>query len=87
MHPLTVVPPGKRVIFEDHDSGYNHPAHGDPVLVFASDLWKKQFGGNDITPFPECAIQGDTGWYNTELVRALDNLGSNYSILQHYIDW
>mmetsp|Transcript_5083 Transcript_5083/g.15485 ORF Transcript_5083/g.15485 Transcript_5083/m.15485 type:complete len:462 (+) Transcript_5083:1-1386(+) len=62
---------GKRVICEDHDDGYNHPAGGGDILVFTPDLFKHQFGTSDLTPFPNCSISGDTQWYGTELVRAL----------------
>lgn len=61
---------GKRVICEDHDDGYNHPAHGD-VLVFTPDLWKHQFGSSELQPFPNCSISGDARWYGTEMVRGL----------------
>jgi hypothetical protein len=61
---------GKRVICEDHDDGYNHPAHGD-VLVFTPDLWAHQFGSADLKPFPNCSISGDSAWYGNEFVRGL----------------
>lgn len=70
-----LVKAGKRIIFEDHDKGYNHPSKGD-VLVFASDLWKKQFGASSLAAFPNCSIGGDDGWYGNEFVRALSTAES-----------
>lgn len=56
---------GKRVLFEDHDDGWNNPAHGEEVLVFTPDLFHLQFGENDISPYPNCSIGSTTfeSWY------------------------
>lgn len=59
--PLTFLSLGKRVIFEDHENGWLHPAHGEPI-VFVPDLWAHQFGNGDFVPFPNCSISGDSTW-------------------------
>lgn len=62
---------GKRVIFEDHENGWLHPAQG-PAVVFTPDLWDHQFGASDFQQYPNCSIEGDADWYGKKMVRALD---------------
>ncbi len=77
-----ILAKGKRVVFEDHDKGYDHPAYGK-VLVFADGVWKTQFIERDLTPFPDCRI-GNSSWYGNQLVRALvGTLATNDGLIEH----
>jgi hypothetical protein len=62
---------GKRIILENAKEDWSHPSEGDQI-VFYPTLWNHQFNSNEMTEFPGCVVEGDTNWYGTEWVRALD---------------
>lgn len=45
---------------------------GDAQVVFYPTLWNHQFGATELAEFPNCAVEGDSSWYGSQWVRALD---------------
>jgi hypothetical protein len=62
---------GKRIFIENQKECWTKPSSGEP-LVFYPALWTHQFGSNSMTEFPSCVVEGDSNWYGSQWVRALD---------------
>lgn len=61
----------KRIVIESNKESWLKPSSGDAV-VFYPVLWSHQFGSGSFQEYPNCTVEGDTKWYGTEMVRALD---------------
>mmetsp|Transcript_3873 Transcript_3873/g.5328 ORF Transcript_3873/g.5328 Transcript_3873/m.5328 type:complete len:453 (+) Transcript_3873:62-1420(+) len=74
--PLThtvreMVTRNKRVVIENNKDSWLSPAVGQP-LVFYPTLWTHQFGASSFQEFPSCVVEGDSSWFGSQWVRALD---------------
>jgi len=63
---------GKRILIENMKECWSVPDEGDTQVVFYPTLWTHQFSANSLVEFPACSVEGDTTWYGTQWVRALD---------------
>jgi hypothetical protein len=69
--PSELLGMGKRLFIENAKECWSKPASGEQV-VFYPTLWTHQFSAGELLEFPDCSVEGDTNWYGSQWVRALD---------------
>lgn len=63
----------QRILIENMKECWTKFEEGDSQVVFYPVLWNDhQFSADGLTEFPACTVEGDTNWYGSKWVRALD---------------
>eukprot|EP01036_Dinobryon_divergens_P034270 gene34270-44272_t len=66
-----MVSRGQRLVIENAKDCWLSPSAGQPI-VFYPTLWSHQFSSDSFKEFPDCSVEGDSNWYGSQWVRALD---------------